>query len=314
MRVFLTGATGFIGSAIVPQLVRAGHRVTGLARSDAAADALEAAGVEVRRGSLDHLDSLGAGAAAADGVIHTAFIHDFTRAAAGLVDPSAVDRRAIGALGDALEGSGKPLVITSGTALIHDGRVATEDMSPDPTEPGSPRSGSEQLAKSLASRGVRSSIVRPSPSVHGEGDHGFVPIVIDIARRKGVSGYIGDGANRWAAVHRLDIAPLYRLALEEAPAGTVLHGVGDEGVPTRDIAEVIGRHLDVPVVSIAREDADEHFGFLAGFFGMDAPASSTLTQQRFGWTPTHRGLIADLDAGHYFEQARLAVTSSRGSR
>lgn len=301
MRIFLTGATGFIGSALSRELIDAGHRVVGLARSDEAAAAVGAAGAEVHRGALDDLDSLRGGAAAADGVIHTAYIHDFSR----MEGAAQTDLRAIQALGAALEGSGRPLVITTGTALVKPGQVATEE---DSAAPGAhPRLGAEQTAKDLAACGVRTSIVRPGASVHDRGDHGFVPVLIDIARSRGVSAYIADGRNRWPAVHRLDAARLYRLALENARAGSVFHAVADEGVPTRDIAEVIGRHLDVPVVSVAPEDAAEHFGWIGAFFGIDAPASSALTRQRLGWQPTHAGLIADLEEGHYFRSAQTAA-------
>jgi nucleoside-diphosphate-sugar epimerase len=301
MRVFVTGATGFIGSAVVRELIDAGHEVVGLARSDEAAAAVEAAGARVQRGALDDLDSLRDGATAADGVIHTAYIHDFSQ----MESAARTDLRAIEALGAALEGSGRPLVITTGIALIKPGQVATEEDSATPR--AHPRLGAEQRATALAARGVRSSIVRPGASVHGEGDHGFVPVLIDIARTRGVSAYIGNGSNRWPAVHRLDAARLYRLALEEAPAGSVFHAVADEGVPTRDIAEVIGRHLNVPAVSIAPEDAGEHFGWIGAFFAVDAPASSRLTQERLAWQPTHRGLIDDLEAGHYFTQMQPAA-------
>ena len=301
MRVFVTGATGFIGSAVVRELSDAGHEVVGLARSGEAAAAVAAAGAEVRRGALDDLDSLRSGAAAADGVIHTAYIHDFSR----MESAARTDLRAIETLGAALDGSGRPLVITTGTALVKPGQVATEQDSSAPR--AHPRLGAEQTALALAARGVRTSIVRPGASVHGQGDHGFVPVLIDIARTKGVSAYIGDGSNRWPAVHRLDAARLYRLALEKAPAGSVFHAVADEGVPTRDIAEVIARHLNVPVVSIAPADAAEHFGWIGAFFAIDAPASSTLTQERLGWRPTHPTLIADLEAGHYFTQTQPAA-------
>jgi nucleoside-diphosphate-sugar epimerase len=306
MRVFVTGATGFIGSAVVGELIDHGHQVVGLARSDQAAAALDAAGAEVHRGALDDLDSLRSGAAAADGVIHTAYIHDFSR-----MDTAAeIDLAAIEALGATLEGSGRPLVVTSGTALVRPGHLVTEEDVRAPGSGGHPRLGTEQVVKDMAGRGVRTSIVRPGASVHGEGDHGFVPVLIDIARTKGVSAYIGDGANRWPAVHRLDAAPVYRLALENAPAGSVFHAVADEGVPTREIAEVIGRHLEVPVVSVAPEDAGEHFGWMGAFFGIDAPASSALTQERLGWRPAHIGLIADLEQGHYFEAAQVAALTS----
>ncbi len=295
MRVFVTGATGFIGSAVVPELIGAGHQVIGLARSDASAEVLASMGAEVFRGSLDDLGSLRSAAAASDGVIHTAFKHeeafsgDFPAAAAA-------DRRVIETLGAALEGSDKPFVVTSGTALLAPGRLGTEEDLPEV----GPRVASENSAVALAERGVRSAVVRPSPSVHGEGDQGFAATLISIARDKGVSGYIGDGSNRWPAVHRLDAAHLYRLALETAPAGTVLHAVAEEGVPLREIAEVIGQHLNVPVASISDEDASEHFGWLAGLLGADIPASSTLTRERFRWEPTHPGLIEDLEQGHYF--------------
>jgi nucleoside-diphosphate-sugar epimerase len=298
MRVFVTGASGFIGSAVVRELLDAGHDVLGLARSEAAADAVEAAGATVQRGSLADIDGLRRAAEASDGVIHTAYIHDFSQ----MQNSAQTDRRAVEALGAALEGSGRPLVITTGTALIKPGHAVTEDDRPGPASAPHPRLGTEQLAIDLAARGVRSAIVRPGASVHGEGDHGFVPILIDIARTKGVSGYIGVGTNRWPAVHRLDAANLYRLALEKAPAGSVLHAVGDEGVPTREIADVIGRHLGLQTVSVAPEDAAEHFGWLGAFFAVDAPASSALTQERLAWTPAQIGLIEDLEAGHYFQK------------
>jgi nucleoside-diphosphate-sugar epimerase len=305
MRVFVTGATGFIGSAVVRELIDAGHEVVGLARSDQAAATLADVGAEVQRGALDDLDSLTAGAAAADGVIHTAYIHDFSR----MADAAQTDLRAIETLGAALEGSGRPLVITTGTALVNPGSVATEDDSLDPATVAHPRAGAEPLAKALASRRVRTSIVRPGASVHGEGDHGFVPFLINLARGKGVSAYIGDGANRWPAVHVLDAARLYRLALEQARAGSVFHAIGDEGVPTRDIAEVVGRHLDVPVISISPEDAPAHFDWMAAFWALDAPASSALTQARLDWRPTHVGLLEDLEQGHYFHAAAQSVAA-----
>jgi nucleoside-diphosphate-sugar epimerase len=296
MRVFVTGASGFVGSAVVPELLAAGHQVVGLARSDDSAAAIGAAGAEVHRGDLDDLDALQAAARSADGVVHLAFVHDFANLAAS----GQTDLRAIEALGSALEGSGRPLVVTSGTALVAHGRVATERDAADPASPGSHRVASEQAALALADRGVRSSIVRLPPTVHGDGDHGFVPFLIEIARRTGVSGYVGDGSNRWATVHRLDAARLFRLAVESAPAGSVVHAVGEEGVPTRGIAEATGRGLDVPVRPFASEDAAEHFGWLAAFFGADVPASSTLTRELLGWKPTHAGLLEDLEAGRYF--------------
>ncbi|WP_437905695.1 SDR family oxidoreductase [Sorangium sp. So ce327] len=295
MRIFLTGASGFIGSAIVPELARAGHRVLGLARSDASAERLAAAGVEVHRGSLTDLDGLRRGAAACDGVIHCAFSHDDFTDYAGNCEK---DRGAIEALGGALAGSGRPLVIASGIARFAPGRVATEDEAPDASA-GGLRAASEQLALSFASRGVRASSLRLPPSVHDDGDHGFVPMLIEIARKTGRSGYVGGGENRWPAVHRLDAARLFVLALEKAPAGARLHAIGDEGIPTRDIAGVIGRKLGLPVESVPKE----HFGWLGGFFALDTPASSALTQARFGWKPEKAGLLADLEHGTYFARA-----------
>ena len=296
MRVFVTGASGFIGSAVVPELIGAGHQVVGLARSEASAASLAAAGAEVHRGSLDDLDSLRAGAAASDGVIHCAYIHDFS----DMAGAAAADRGAIEAFGAALAGSGRPLVITSGTLLVSPGRLATEEDAPTAGPDSHPRVAAEGLALALAPRGVRPSVIRLPPSVHGDGDKGFVPALIAIARAKGVSAYIGDGLNHWPAVHRLDAARLYRLALEKGAAGSRFHGVGDEGVPTREIAEVIGRRLNVPVVSKSPEEAGEHFGFLGYFFGINGPASSKITREQLGWQPTQPGLVADLDHGAYF--------------
>jgi nucleoside-diphosphate-sugar epimerase len=293
MRVFVTGATGFIGSAIVRELVDAGYQVLGLARSDAGAKSLIAAGAEVHRGSLEDLESLRSGAAAADGVIHTAFIHDFSN-----YGPAAeADKRAIETLGAPLVGSDRPLIVTSGTLLAQlQGQFATEDDAPNPNFPRK----SEEAALTMASRGVRVGVLRLPPSVHGEGDHGFVPRLISIAREKGVSAYIGDGLNRWPAVHRLDAAHLYRLILEKGSAGSRYHGVADDGVPTREIAEVIGKRLNIPIVSKSREQAADHFGWIGLFFAMDSPASSAITQERLGWHPTGPGLISDLEQMHYF--------------
>lgn len=295
MRVFVTGATGFIGSAVVPELIRAGHHVLGLARSDFGAASLAAAGADVHRGSLDDLDSLRKGAAAADGVIHLAYMHDFS----DIPGAAAKDRRAIEALGNALIGSGRPFVVAGGTMLLPPGRLGTEEDAPD-AHSTHPRVPSEGVALSFASRGVRVSVVRLAASVHGDGDHGFVPILITIARSKGVSAYVGNGSNRWPAVHRLDAARLFRLALEKAPAGSRVHGVADEGVPIREVAGIIGRRLNVPVVSKSPEEALEHFGWLAHFISADGPASSALTRDRLGWRPTQPSLIADLENGSYF--------------
>ncbi|MEU0134863.1 SDR family oxidoreductase [Streptomyces sp. NPDC006296] len=300
MRVFVTGASGWIGSAVVPELIDAGHRVVGLARSEASAAALTAAGADVVRGTVDDLGVLRDTAAASDGVIHLAFKHDiaFTGDFQGAAE---ADRRAVDAFGDVLAGTHRPLVIASGVAGLTTGRVTTErDM---PTIDGSPtsiRATTSQAALALAARGVRASVVRLSPTCHGEGDHGFLATLVATARAHGVSGYLGDGTNRWPAVHRLDAARLFRLALDKAPAGSVLHGVAEEGVTIRDIAEVIGRHLDVPVTSVDPADAAGHFSWLSGFLALDVTASHTLTSELLDWRPTHPGLLEDLDKGHYF--------------
>ncbi|HXJ21053.1 MAG TPA: SDR family oxidoreductase [Polyangia bacterium] len=294
MRVFVTGASGFIGSAVVPELISAGHRVLGLARSETSARALAAAGADVLRGDLNDTNSLQAGATESDGVIHLGFIHDFHDYEASL----RTDLRAIETMSGVLEGSGRPFVFASGVAALLPGRLATEEV---PFAPGQhARATNAIVALGFAARGVRVSCVRLAPTVHGPGDHGFVRRLVEVAREKGVSGYIGDGQNHWPAVHRLDAARLFRLALEKAPAGSVLHGVADQGVPTRTIAEIIGRKLALPVVAIAPDAANAHFGWIGRFFAMDQPASSALTRERLSWTPTHPGLIEDLEAGHYF--------------
>ncbi|MGW9130132.1 SDR family oxidoreductase [Streptomyces sp. NPDC055681] len=306
MRVFITGASGWIGSAVVPELIGAGHQVVGLARSDASAAALAEVGAEVRRGTLDDLDTLRSAAADADGVIHLAFKHDIAFSG-GFEDAADADRRAIDTFGEVLAGSDRPFLIASGTLGLAPGRVATEQDGQESGPVGAHPAGgpAKRLANAhatvaLADRGIRSSVVRLPPTVHGDGDHGFLATVVAIAREKGVSGYIRDGANRWPAVHRSDVAHLFRLALESVPAGSTLHAVADEGVPIRTVAEVIGRHLGLPVGSVSPDDAPGHFSWLAGFLGMDSPASSSHTRELLGWQPTQSGLIDDLDKGHYF--------------
>jgi len=294
MRVFVTGATGFVGSAVVQELIHAGHKVLGLCRSEANATLLGAAGADVHRGSLEDLTSLRSGAGKSDAVIHTAFIHDFANYAAS----AEKDQHAIEELGSALAGSDRPFVVTSGTLLVQrQGALATEE---DASNPDYPRR-SEEAALAVTAKGARASLLRLPPSVHGEGDHGFLPALINLAREKGVSAYVGDGLNRWPAVHRLDSARLYRLALEKGSAGAKFHGVADEGVPFRDIARVIGRRLNVPVVSKTTEEGTSHFGWLAQFVATDCPASSKRTQELLGWRPKHPGLMADLERGRYFD-------------
>jgi nucleoside-diphosphate-sugar epimerase len=306
MRIFVTGATGFIGSAIVPELISAGHQVLGLTRSDAGAQSLTAAGAQVHRGDLNDLESLRAGAALSDGVIHTAFIHDFSK----FQEVCEVDRRAIEALGAALAGSDRRLLITSGTGIANSapGRSATEEDAPDISHP-IPRVASELAAASLAAKGVRVGVMR-LPQVHNTVKQGLVTYAIELARQKGVSAYIGDGGNRWPAVHVLDAARLYRLALEKLEAGARYHAVAEEGVPMRDVAEVIGQGLKVPVISISPEEAPAHFGWLAAFAGRDLPASGALTKERLAWQPAGPGLIVDLEHMRYHEPGADVASAS----
>jgi nucleoside-diphosphate-sugar epimerase len=288
MKIFITGATGFIGSAIVQELVDSGHLVLGLARSDAAVESLIAAGAHVLRGDLDDLESLRTGAAMSDGVVHTAFNHDFSKFA----ENCEMDRRAIEVLGSVLAGSDRPLIVTSGLALLADGRTATEEDPAVPVSAMYPRA-SESTAMSLAEQGVNVSVVR-LPQVHDPIKQGLITYAIAIAREKGISAYVGEGLNRWPAVHRLDAAHLYCLALEKSSAGARYHAVAEEGIPVREIAEIIGRRLNVPVVSKASEEAAAHFGWLGNFVGLDMPSSSAQTQERLGWRPTQPGLMVDL--------------------
>ncbi|MTD55205.1 SDR family oxidoreductase [Amycolatopsis pithecellobii] len=309
MHVFVTGASGWIGRGLVPELTIAGHTVTALARSDAAAQALRRAGVEVRLGSLDDLGTLRDAAAAADGVIHLAFKHDIAFAGdyAGAAD---ADRAAIEAFGEALAGSGKPFVIASGilgVLGVPPGVVATERDGlavaaggQGPISGGGGRMANARYALALAGHGVRSSVVRLPPATHGKGDNGFIPAAIHFAREKGAAAYVGDGTNRWPSVHRDDAARLFRLALESAPAGSVLHAVGDEGVPIREVAAVFAAYLGIPAVSVTPEQAPEYVGWLGGFWGLDGPASAHLTRTLLGWQPTRPGLLTDLEEGHYF--------------
>jgi nucleoside-diphosphate-sugar epimerase len=310
MRVFVTGASGWIGRGLVPQLIEAGHKVTGLARSDAAAKALRAAGADVRSGSLDDLDTLRDAAAASDGVIHLAFKHDIAFAGR-FAEATDADRAVIHSFGEALAGTDKPFVIASGILAVlglPPGVVATErdGLAADALDREVPISGANgrmanaHYTSALAGRGVRSSIVRLPPATHGNGDNGFIPTAIRFAREKGAAAYVGDGTNRWPSVHRDDAARLFRLALEKAPPGSVLHAVGDEGVKIREVAEIIASHLKVPAVSVTAEQAGAYLGFLGGFWGFDGPASAQITRDLLGWQPTRPGLIADLKDGDYF--------------
>jgi nucleoside-diphosphate-sugar epimerase len=292
MRVFLTGATGFIGSAIVPELINAGHQVLGLTRSDTGAQSLIAAGAEVHQGDLEDLESLRSGAAESDGVIHTAFIHDFTK----FKESCEIDRRAIETLGDALAGSNRPLIVSSGIGALAPGRVATEDMEPL-LHPAMPRV-SEHTGLAQVARGVSVSVVR-LPQVHDTVKQGLITYAVALAREKGVSAYVGDGSNRWAAAHVLDVAHLYKLALEKHEVGSRYHAVGEEGVSMREVAEVIGKGLKVPVVSLSPEEAQAHFGWLALFAGLDMPASSAQTRKKLGWNPTGPTLLTDLGNMRY---------------
>jgi nucleoside-diphosphate-sugar epimerase len=298
MRVFVTGASGWIGSAVVPELLGAGHEVLGLARSDEAAAAIVAAGAEAFRGSLDDPAGLRDGVAQCDGVVHLGYNHDFSQ----MGQAAQTDRGVVEALGSVLKGSDRPFVVASGVLGLAPGRVATENDLPDPAV--HPRIANVAFALSLADEGVRSSAVRFAPTVHGDGDHGFVATLVAIAREKGVSAYIGSGDNCWSAVHRFDAAELVRLTLEGAPAGTSVHAVAEQGIATRNIAEAIGKGLGIPVVSIPVDDAVDHFGWMGRFFGADATASNTITRELLNWNPSHQGLLEDLSEGLYFRDSR----------
>jgi nucleoside-diphosphate-sugar epimerase len=295
MRVFVTGATGFIGSALVPELINAGYKVLGLTRSEEGATSLAVAGAEVHRGSVEDLESLKSGAAKSDSVIHLAFNHDFSK----FKENSENDRRAIEALGSALAGSDRLLIVTSGTLLVAPGRLATEEDAPSATSASIPRLATDEAAGAVAGRGVRVSLVR-LPQVHDQNKQGLITFLIDLAREKRASAFVGDGKNRWSAAHLSDTARLYRLALEKGSAARY-HAVAEEGVPMRDIAEVIGRRLKLPVVAKSPVEAAEHFGWLAAFASLDSPASSALTRERLGWRPVGPGLIADLERAHNLE-------------
>jgi nucleoside-diphosphate-sugar epimerase len=307
MRIFVTGASGWIGSAVVPELLSAGHDVVGLSRSAASAQRLEAAGAIVQQGDVDDPDGLAKAAADSDGVIHLAFQHEVAWSG-NFAAAAAADRRAVEAMGAALADSGRPLVLASGMLGLTAGRVATEDDGLVPTaevraNPAGRRLATALLTLSLAGTGVRSSVLRFPPTVHGDGDHGFVATLVGIARQRGVAGYVGDGTNRWPAVHRCDAAHLARLAVEAAPAGSVLHAVADEGVPFREIAQAMGRHLGIPTVSVAPADAGEHFAHLGHFVALDSPATAAATRELLGWELTGPSLLEDLEQDHYYRQA-----------
>ncbi len=306
MRIFVTGASGWIGSAVVPELLGAGHEVVGLARSEASAQRLEAAGAIVQRGDVDDPDGLAKAAADSDGVIHLAFQHEVAFGG-NFAAAAAADRRAVEAMGAALTDSDRPFVLASGLLGLKVGQVATEDDGLMPSaevraNPAGRRQATALLALSLSGVGVRSSVLRLPPTVHGDGDNGFMATFVGIARQRGVAGYVAEGSNRWPAVHRADAARLARLAVEGAPAGTVLHAVGDEGVPFREIAEAMGRHLGVPTVSVTPADAFEHFSYLGLFAGLDSPATAAITRGLLGWEPSGPSLLDDLEQDHYYRQ------------
>ncbi|MEC5143625.1 SDR family oxidoreductase [Chitinophaga sp. 212800010-3] len=298
MRIFLTGATGFIGSAIVKELIGAGHQVLGLARTEEAERSLIAAGAQVHRGNLENLESLRSGAAMSDGVIHTGFIHDFSK----YKENCEIDRRAIETLGEGLAGTGRPLVVTSGTAVGQTGELITEDQQPVSGSDEMPRAASEEAAAAVAARGVRVAVVRLPLSVHGEGDHGFVPILIGLAREKGMAAYMGDGLNRWPAVHRLDAARAFRLVVENNAAAGNFHVVGEEGIAFKDITNIIGRRLNVPVANITASAAAGYFGWFTHFAAINNPTGSRHTRELLGWEPVQPGLLSDIDSAHYFNQ------------
>ncbi len=307
MKVFVTGASGWIGSAVVPELLNAGHQVVGLARSDASAQRLRAAGAIVHHGDVDDPDGLATAAADSDGVIHLAFQHEVAWSG-NFAAAAAADRRAVEAMGAALAGSERPFVLASGMLGMKVGQTATEDDGLVPSaavraNPAGRRAATALFTLSLAGIGVRSSVLRFPPTVHGDGDHGFMATFVAIARQRGVSAYVGDGMNRWPAVHRSDAARLTRLAVEAAPAGSVLHAVGDEGIPICEIAEVIGRHLEVPTTSLAPADAASHFAHLGHFVALDNPATAAITRELLAWEPTGPSLLEDLEQGHYYHQS-----------